>query len=341
SPPFGMLMPNRSYTAGSQFRYGFNGQEKDTEMNENITTALFWEYDSRTGRRWNLDCKPQIQTSPYSCLSNNPNSFSDVNGDTAVIEVNRHQTLKYVNGQWIDAKTRQAVHAGDKDKNGKDIFSQKTQSKMNDYEKLNSINEFSPVTSRINSCKNNIILNSGPVPNPNSGTIAGSGVNTIDYFNSINNGDLTPDINVYLAGEKSINPRLLENGKNSAVPSYIGMGHELGHVWHLLNPNSTLAEFSQLIGFNTGTSMSEINAMYWENVLRTHASLPLRLYYSINDQSNKPELNANVFFDGVKIIHRTKLQNGKIVGLSPEIVQSITLVGLSGRDQTKMERSVH
>ncbi|MBY0537550.1 MAG: hypothetical protein K2P88_16970, partial [Chitinophagaceae bacterium] len=25
--PFGMLMPNRSYTAGSQFRYGFNGQE--------------------------------------------------------------------------------------------------------------------------------------------------------------------------------------------------------------------------------------------------------------------------------------------------------------------------
>ncbi|WP_430902488.1 hypothetical protein [Paraflavitalea sp. sgz302552] len=76
-----MLMPNRSYTAGNQFRYGFNGQEKDTELNENITTALFWEYDSRTGRRWNLDPKPIESISPYATNNNNPIVSSDPEGD--------------------------------------------------------------------------------------------------------------------------------------------------------------------------------------------------------------------------------------------------------------------
>jgi hypothetical protein len=55
--PFGMEMPGRSYTASTAYRYGFNGQEKSIEINSdgNSYTAQFWEYDSRSGRRWNLD----------------------------------------------------------------------------------------------------------------------------------------------------------------------------------------------------------------------------------------------------------------------------------------------
>ncbi|MFO0322304.1 MAG: hypothetical protein ACK504_07750, partial [Bacteroidota bacterium] len=39
------------------YRYGFNGQEKDDEIagNGNINTAEFWQYDTRLGRRWNID----------------------------------------------------------------------------------------------------------------------------------------------------------------------------------------------------------------------------------------------------------------------------------------------
>lgn len=39
------------------YPFGFNGQEKVNEIADvgNHTTALHWEYDTRLGRRWNLE----------------------------------------------------------------------------------------------------------------------------------------------------------------------------------------------------------------------------------------------------------------------------------------------
>lgn len=81
--PFGMLMPGRSYSS-TAYKYGFNGQEKDDEVagSGNINTAMFWEYDTRLGRRWNLDPKPETSYSSYSVLRNNPIWFTDPFGDT-------------------------------------------------------------------------------------------------------------------------------------------------------------------------------------------------------------------------------------------------------------------
>ena len=80
--PFGMIMQARSFSS-SRYRYGFNGQEKDTTIEPNHFTALYWEYDSRSGRRWNIDPKAdqKISLSPYNALSNNPNSRIDADGD--------------------------------------------------------------------------------------------------------------------------------------------------------------------------------------------------------------------------------------------------------------------
>jgi len=64
------------------YRYGFNGQEISDEINPSLTTAEYWEYDSRIGRRWNIEPETSKypQLSPYSCFNNNPISFSDVTG---------------------------------------------------------------------------------------------------------------------------------------------------------------------------------------------------------------------------------------------------------------------
>ncbi len=80
--PFGMIMDERSWNE-DKTKYSFNGQEKDREIynNESITTALFWEYDGRIGRGWNLDPKPQIFISDYATFGDNPIASKDVLGD--------------------------------------------------------------------------------------------------------------------------------------------------------------------------------------------------------------------------------------------------------------------
>jgi RHS repeat-associated protein len=89
--PGGMQLPGRTYSSGNNsYRYSINGQEKEKELNENITSAEFWMYDSRIGRRWNPD--PVYQHSPYSTFGNNPISFVDPDGaDT--INISRKTTF--------------------------------------------------------------------------------------------------------------------------------------------------------------------------------------------------------------------------------------------------------
>jgi RHS repeat-associated protein len=81
-------MPGGKYSqTNSTYRYGFNGQEKSSEINESLYTAEFWQYDSRIGRRWNKDPIVKVGESPYAAFSNNPVWFSDVNGaDTTLPE---------------------------------------------------------------------------------------------------------------------------------------------------------------------------------------------------------------------------------------------------------------
>ena len=67
-----------------KYRFGFNGQEKDDEVAGagNTNTAMFWEYDTRLGRRWNLDPKSNPSISDYACFGNNPIFMNDVLGDS-------------------------------------------------------------------------------------------------------------------------------------------------------------------------------------------------------------------------------------------------------------------
>jgi len=63
----------------TKYRYGFNGMEKVDEVsgNGNHYTAEFWEYDPRTGLRWNTDPLAYPWQSPYVCFNNNPIVFTD------------------------------------------------------------------------------------------------------------------------------------------------------------------------------------------------------------------------------------------------------------------------
>ncbi|MBC7413037.1 MAG: hypothetical protein H7331_11370 [Bacteroidia bacterium] len=80
--PFGAPLKGRTFN-GSGSRYGFNGQEKDDEIvgSGNIYTAEFWEYDSRLGRRWNIDPVVKPWESSYATFADNPIYYDDPDGD--------------------------------------------------------------------------------------------------------------------------------------------------------------------------------------------------------------------------------------------------------------------
>jgi len=79
--PFGVGLYGRSWSEG--YRYGFNGQEMELELNGNtaILSAEFWIYDSRLGRRFQTDPVTVVSISTYACFYNAPIKYCDLNGD--------------------------------------------------------------------------------------------------------------------------------------------------------------------------------------------------------------------------------------------------------------------
>lgn len=108
--PFGMIMPGRKYSSSSLYRYGFNGQERSTEIdpNGNSMTAEFWQYEARLGRRWNVDPVFKEFESPYASFGNNPVWLRDPNGadtiptnSTNAVELRKQLRSKNVSA-WSD-----------------------------------------------------------------------------------------------------------------------------------------------------------------------------------------------------------------------------------------------
>ncbi|MCB9018837.1 MAG: hypothetical protein H6546_00740 [Chitinophagales bacterium] len=80
-----MMMFGRAWEAGNSHRYGFNGQELENEVYNSGQTysAEFWQYDTRLGRRWNVDPVVLPAVSSYSAFKLNPIYFADVTGLSA------------------------------------------------------------------------------------------------------------------------------------------------------------------------------------------------------------------------------------------------------------------
>jgi len=87
---FGSVMVGREFVEDTVagYRYGFNGQENVDEISGsgNHNTALFWEYDTRIGRRWNADPVVKPWESSYACLYNNPIRVIDPYGDDGYVD---------------------------------------------------------------------------------------------------------------------------------------------------------------------------------------------------------------------------------------------------------------
>jgi RHS repeat-associated protein len=94
--PFGMLMPERSYDSAGQYRYGFQGQEKDNEIKGegNSLNFAYRVHDPRLGRFLSVD--PLTSSYPH----NSPYAFSE-NRVTNSIELEGLEAVDLVSGKQI------------------------------------------------------------------------------------------------------------------------------------------------------------------------------------------------------------------------------------------------
>ncbi len=114
--PFGSVMEGRKYNL-TAYRYAFNTQERVPELNESHYTALYWEYDGRLARRWNVDSKLSPFVSAYAVLGDNPLWYTDVLGDTIKISyragflgLGKKHTLIYENGNLLNTDRSAYTH---------------------------------------------------------------------------------------------------------------------------------------------------------------------------------------------------------------------------------------
>jgi RHS repeat-associated protein len=95
------------------YRFGFQGQEKDPEwtgQQGSHYTAAFWEYDTRIGRRWNVDPVSYPWQSPYATFNDNPVLYIDPDGDEPIdprtgkqIKLNLYRAAIY-DRYYLDSK---------------------------------------------------------------------------------------------------------------------------------------------------------------------------------------------------------------------------------------------
>ena len=85
-----------------EYRYSYNGQMKVNEIAGvgNHLTAKYWDYDTRVGRRWNLDPKPNASLADYVAFVNNPICHSDVLGDS-IIKVMINDRSGFIHGETV------------------------------------------------------------------------------------------------------------------------------------------------------------------------------------------------------------------------------------------------
>jgi hypothetical protein len=105
--PFGVTLEGRSWSAG--YRYGFNGQEVEDGItgSRTHTSAEFWMYDARLGRRWEMDpFYHELEfTSAYSVNFNSPLIFKDENGDWPILGALIDYAFQVAENYFVNHKT--------------------------------------------------------------------------------------------------------------------------------------------------------------------------------------------------------------------------------------------
>jgi Effector protein len=278
---FGSAMPSREYN-GSAYDFGFNTQMESPEILPGHTTAMYWEYDARIGRRWELDPKTVTGWSGYACLGDNPIMFNDVLGDTlrlnlrsGFLGLGKKTPLNFVDGDLYH--TDGAAFKGELRGFSKAAYA--------DLVKLNDSNAGHEILSEIEN--STIVIKLVKV--------GSHGMSEASFSSS----ELT------VAYTPGVTPRGITENGGSSGEAFLTLGHELSHAqdyvkamnWQrnrvdfsLENPYFNKGEWFSLEG--RSVPKAEIYATHMENRLRGEFGFPLRTHYAVRGIDNKGSIEG-------------------------------------------------
>ena len=275
---FGMLEPARSFSS-NKYKFGMNGQEKDDEI-ANVaganTTAMFWEYDSRSGRRWNMDPVVKPCESPYATFANNPILYSDPHGDEVVngdriIADNAKQKRDNSNKVLSDYKSKNGISDNTKRKDF--LESGGSKETWKEYKSLRSdakkaSNEFNRLNARANMTQK--IIDSWAKNTPNlfnevdkqTTDFVLFSENSEDMLNEGIGGGVVPaytgtDQSPTLISQKggmenALTVRIADNVKITSkdATGQFNLNHEAGHFLYIIKYTSDYIKFYNELNAN-------------------------------------------------------------------------------------------
>ncbi len=282
-----MLIPDRQWYANSDssnYRFGFNGQEKDNEVAGvgNSMTAEFWQFDSRLGRRFNVDPKSNPQTSVYACFGNNPIYWSDPLGDTIKI---LHETgfLGFGKILTLTYRDKKLYNEDGTEYTGKVKGFLKNVTEGIDN--MSKAAEGLKVVSQLSGSKNVFTIEKGTNEfSPTNMNMAGQNLTEIIEVQGGSRGSSGSGGHIYWNPANDYSG--FDVNGNNQRPAYIGLAHEMFHASDadlgLLHGEQDLSSADNKKHYKfekDGLEKNEWRAVYRENVLRGQLSLPLRAYY--------------------------------------------------------------
>jgi len=114
-PPFRMLQPGRLYTAGTGYRYGYNGKENDNDVKGDGNQQDYGMriYDPRLGRFLSVDpiAKSLPELTPYQFASNSPIEAIDIDGFEAISSKKAYIRISLQYNQELKQLTSIEVYA--------------------------------------------------------------------------------------------------------------------------------------------------------------------------------------------------------------------------------------